>query len=220
MCEQHHGEMHRGERRTRESGAFPASRMCSRAPWLWLAIALASGCTHHAAAKALPENPPLEMPAPPPRDVEPSGVGPSGVEPPPAPSSAPQESPRSTPPRARPAPSRPEPAKAEPVRPEAPPAEAPKPPPEEPPKPPTTLQTTPATAEGDVERAVRATLTRADVDLRRINYRALNADARTQYDTAKSFIRQADQAIKAKNLVFAKSLADKAAALATQLGGK
>ena len=59
-----------------------------------------------------------------------------------------------------------------------------------------------------------------NLDLSRIDYRLLNADAKTQYDTAKRFIRQADDAMRAKNLVFAKSLADKAAALAAQLGGK
>ena len=63
-------------------------------------------------------------------------------------------------------------------------------------------------------------MTRAGVDLNRIDYRALNADARTQYDTAKRFIQQAADAIRAKNLPFAKNLADKAATLATQLGGK
>ena len=66
----------------------------------------------------------------------------------------------------------------------------------------------------------RASLSRANADLSRIDYRMLNADAKTQYDTAKRFIRQADDAMRTKNLVFAKNLADKAAALAAQLGGK
>ena len=60
-------------------------------------------------------------------------------------------------------------------------------------------------------------MARAGGDLNRIDYRALNADARTQYDTAKRFIQQAEEAIRAKNLPFAKNLADKAAVLATQL---
>jgi hypothetical protein len=183
--------------------------------WLLLAIPIVSSCAHPA-AKAMPENPPLDVPAPPPRDVEPAGIESS-----PLPTSAPQEPVRGVQPRPRPAPTtKPEPPKPEPPRPEpAPPVEAPKPP-EEPPKPTTTLQTTPATAEVEVERGIRATLARANHDLGRIDYRALNAEARTQYDTAKSFIRQADQAIRGKNLVFAKNLADKAAALAVQLGGK
>ena len=82
-----------------------------------------------------------------------------------------------------------------------------------------TLQTTPAAEQGEVERAIRATMTRAGGDLNRIDYRALNADARTQYDTAKRFIQQAEDAIRMKNLPFAKNLADKAAVLAAQLCG-
>jgi hypothetical protein len=103
-------------------------------------------------------------------------------------------------PRPTPAP-RTEP-RPEPPKPEQPPAEAPKPA-EEPIRPPTILQTTPAAAEGEVERSIRASLQRASADLNRIDYRALNADARTQYDTAKRWVRQADDAIRAKNLVFA-----------------
>jgi hypothetical protein len=108
----------------------------------------------------------------------------------------------------------------EPPKVEPPPVVEPPKPAEEPPKPPANLQTTPAQAEGEVERTIRASLTRANADLNRIDYRVLNADARTQYDTAKRFIRQADDALKTKNLVFAKNLADKAAALAAQLGGR
>ena len=104
------------------------------------------------------------------------------------------------------------PARVEPPKPEPPkvepPAEPPKPV-EEPLKTPSTLQTTPATAEGEVERTIRASLQRANADLNRIDYRVLNADAKTQYDTAKRFIRQADEALRAKNLVFAKTVADK-----------
>ena len=52
-------------------------------------------------------------------------------------------------------------------------------------------------------------MARASADLNKIDYRALNANARTQYDTAKRFIQQADDAIRMKNLPFAKNLADK-----------
>jgi hypothetical protein len=79
-----------------------------------------------------------------------------------------------------------------------------------------TLQTKPP----NVEEAVRATMQRATNDLNRVDYRSLNADGRTQYDLAKSLLRQASDAIAKKNLVFAKSLADKAATLAAQLGPK
>ena len=183
-----------------------------------LVSALASGCVR-ARANTTPDAP-LDVPEPPPREVAPNDVEP----PPPVPlvaeparsalprPSAPREQPK-------PEPSKPEPARAEPPVPEP----APEPPPrtaDDPARAPTTLQTTPATAEAEVERGIRASLTRATAELSRIDYRALNPDARTQYDTAKRFIRQADDAIRSKNLVFAKSLADKAAVLAVQLGGR
>jgi hypothetical protein len=186
---------------------------------LLLVLVFTSGCMR-AAAKTTPDAPPLDMPAPPPREVEPSE--PEAPQPVPLVS----EPARNAPPRARAAPREPAaprtadaPKPAEPPKVEPPVVEAPKPP-EEPARPPSTLQTTPATLEGDVERGIRASLTRANADLNRIDYRMLNADAKTQYDTAKRFIRQADDAIRTKNLVFAKNLADKAAALAAQLGGK
>jgi hypothetical protein len=134
----------------------------------------------------------------------------------------PQEPARAATPRTRPAApqTRPEPERANEPPQESMPATEPPKPAEEPRLPPMTLQTTPPNAEGEVERSVRATLTKAANDLNHIDYRALSVDARLQYDTAKSWIAQADRAIKTKNLVFAKSLADKAAALAVQLGGK
>jgi hypothetical protein len=182
---------------------------------LLLAVTLASACTR-AHAKTTPDSPPLDMPASPPRDVEPSDVET------PLPVPLPQEPARNTPVRPRPTPPRDqprvEPAKPEPPKSEPPPAELPKA--EEPPKPPPLLQTTPATAEGETERIIHATLTRAAADLNRVDAARLNPDARTQYDTAKSFIRQADAAVRAKNLVFAKNLADKAAVLAAQLAPK
>lgn len=173
-----------------------------------VAAVLASGCMR-ARASTVPSLPPLDMPAPPPRVLMPIEVAVEVEEPEPEP--VPPEEPRRAPPPPRPraaAPSPPvEPPKA---------AEEPKPPP---PPPATTLQTTPAAEQGEVERAIRATMTKAGADLNRIDYRALNANARTQYDTAKRFIQQAEDAIRLKNLPFAKTVADKAAVLAAQLLG-
>lgn len=187
-----------------------------RGACLMLLLSGATACTR-AHAKTTPESPPLDMPASPPREVSPN----EAEAPPPMP--LPQEPARNAPPRPRPAPprepARAEPPKAEPPKPEPAPADQP-PKPEEPPKPPTLLQTTPAIEEGEVERGIRATLARATADLNRVDFARLNADARTQYDTAKSFIGQADRAMRAKNLVFAKSVADKAAVLAAQLAPK
>jgi len=180
-------------------------------------LAAVSGCTR-AHAKTVPQLPDaaLDVPPAPERDIAPAEVeAPPAPEPPtPAP-----ESPRAQPPRPRPAPTREQP-RAEPKPEPAPPVETPKPVEEPPRTPATTLQTTPSTAEGELERGVRATLTRASNELNRIDYRVLNADAKIQYDTAKRFIRQADEAVKTKNLVFAKNLADKAATIADQLAGR
>ena len=183
--------------------------------WLLVLMApLAAACAH-AQAKTTPDMPALEMPSAPPRDVEPAEVE---VPPPATLVTEPARNPPARPrPPAPPAP-RPEPPKAEPPKLDTPPVELPKV--EEPAKPPTTLQTTPATAEGEVERGIRASLLRAGSDLNRVDYRALNADARTQYDMAKRFVAQADDAIRTKNLVFAKNLAEKAATIAAQLAGR
>jgi hypothetical protein len=177
---------------------------------------LAAGCTH-AQAKATPDMPGLAMPVPPPRDPEPAEVD----QPQPVPLVI--EPAHNAPARPRPAPpARVEPAKPEPPKPEAPPVPVIEPakPPEEAPKPPPTLQTTPATAEGEVERGIRASLQRASGDLNRVDYRALNRDARTQYDTAKRWVQQADDYMRAKNLLMAKNLAEKAATIAAQLAGR
>ena len=128
-------------------------------------------------------------------------------------------------------PVRPAPAPAPPTRAEAPARQEPPPPKVEPPAPeprvadeapraPTTLQTTPAGAEVDVVRAIRVIIDRASADLKRVNYRALNSDGRTQYDTAKRFIAQADDAVTKRNLVLARSVADKALAVAAQLASR
>ena len=188
---------------------------------LVLVALLASGCARAQAAKTTPDGPPLDVPAPPPRDVE---VG--GTEVAPAPVPLPQEPARNPPPSSRvrptaPPPSRVEPPKTEPPKVE-PPVEPPKPPAanEEPRPPASTLQTKPASEEGDVERAIRLTLARATNDLNRVDYRTLNAEARTQYDQAKLFIRQSEDLLRQKNLLLGKTQADKASVLAAQLAGR
>ncbi len=182
------------------------------------ALPMTTAACAHPKAKTIAELPPLEMPPAPPRDIESNESEPL----PPVP--LPTEPARNTPPRTRPAAPAREPranenSRPEPARPETT-TETEAPRAEEPPRPATTLQTTPPEAEGEVERNIRSTMQRATNDLNRIDYRVLNSDARTQYDTAKSLIKQAETAVKSKNLVFAKSVADKAAALAAQLGGK
>ncbi|HEX6322855.1 MAG TPA: hypothetical protein VFZ36_03945 [Vicinamibacterales bacterium] len=119
-----------------------------------------------------------------------------------------------------------DPARAAAPRPDAPPkppekpADPPKTGTQEPPKveePPRVRQPAMASNE-EADRAVRAIMARAQSLLGGVDYRALSAAARQQYDTARRFITQADNALKIRNYVFARNLADKAETLARQLG--
>jgi hypothetical protein len=172
---------------------------------------LASGCMK-AQAKTVPQVP-LDMPAPPPRVVEVSDPASPPIVP------FPEEPVRSTPPLPRPTP--PQRTESRPPEPTPDiPADTAKT--DEVPKPPAspTLQTVPAQQETEAERKIRAILGQAANDLNRINVQSLNADARQQFETARGFVRQAEDALRAKNLVFASNLAEKASALAAQLVGR
>src|SRR5262245_21908023 len=165
-----------------------------------------AGCLRRAQARTAPPPPPLEVPLPPPRVIEPASV-----EVPQQPVGLIDEPPTVAPLRPRPPAPRADTAKPEPPKAEVP-ADASKP--EEPRTPSTVLQTAPTQRETEEEARIRTLLDRAAGSLNRIDYRNLGANARMQYDTAKGFIKQAEDAIKTKNLLFASSLADKAAALA------
>jgi hypothetical protein len=178
-------------------------------PPLCLGALLMAGCGR-ARAETVPSLPPLQVPEPPPRILIPVEVVAEGPAPLPEPEPVPEEPPQP--------PVRPRVAAPVSTGEGAPPEEAPKA--LVPVTPPPTLQTTSASAPAEVERAIRATMMRASSGLTRIDYRALNAEARAQYDTAKRFIEQAEDAIRLKNLPFAKNLADKAATLAVQLAGQ
>jgi hypothetical protein len=119
-----------------------------------------------------------------------------------------------TPPPAEPAsPARPQPKP--PV-----PAPSPEPPTHEEPRsaPPPALTLTPAPGvEAKTEASIRVLLARASSDLERVNVPALSADGRTQFDAARRFVQQAEEALKARNLVYAGKLADKAAVMAAVL---
>lgn len=67
------------------------------------------------------------------------------------------------------------------------------------------------------ERGIRDQLARASVDLQRVNYRSLSPNLKEQYDVAKRFIQQSEEVLKAGNLVYASTLADKAAEIAEVL---
>lgn len=168
-----------------------------------LLTASLAACTAKAQVRTEPPLPLLDPPAPPPRVVV-------AYEPDPEPIAI-------TPP-------------AEPTTPVRPPARPPRT--EQKPEPPITTEpvenTRPAPgpsltltpspgSEAQTVTAIRALLQRASGDLSRVNVAALNNDGRSQYDTARRFIQQAEDALKTRNIVFAGKLADKAATIAAVL---
>jgi hypothetical protein len=76
---------------------------------------------------------------------------------------------------------------------------------------------TPADAEAD--KKIRALLQTASRNLGNVDYQKLSIAGREQYDNAKSFSEQAGEALGLRNYIFAETLADKAAKLATELLG-
>jgi hypothetical protein len=85
-----------------------------------------------------------------------------------------------------------------------------------PPAPSLTLSPTPGT-EAQTVVAIRDLLGRATRDLSRVNPASLNTDGKAQYESARRFIQQAEDALKTRNVVFAGKLADKAATMAAVL---
>ena len=180
-----------------------------------LATAALCGACAKAQAKAptksVPDGPPLAVPAPPARVLAPvdePAVADAGA----AIDTPPDPTPIAAPPRTAPRlPQR----RAEPERPaETAPAAA------EGPAEPRDLRPTSPALDAAAEREVRDTLARAARDLARVDYGRLTADARSQYDQSKRFTQQAEQALRDRNVVFAVTLADKAATLAAGLTGR
>jgi hypothetical protein len=184
-------------------------------------LALAAGATacRTAQAKAPATRPALEVPPPPPRLIEPLPSEPvatlepvADLPPPPPTTSRPRTVNR-------------EAAARETAKPE------PKP---EPPPPTTTEPAAPATnppanpqpqirTPGDNSesaRQVREILDRAAKGLEKVDYLKLTPQRKESYDTAKRFIVEAEEALKASNIVYARFLADKAETLARELQGR
>ena len=174
-----------------------------QAPGLLLVGALAAGCSAHAEPLTPAATPTLNVPEPPGRVVIPQTeqqtLPPPIEEPPPSGGAAVTSKP----------PVRPNPRPATP-----PPAETPPPVPTPTPTP-AILLTSANTAE--FEKRVRERLDLARTLLDQVSRPALGTDAKAHYDAAKGFIRQAEEALKVKNLIYAGNLADKAATLAAAL---
>jgi hypothetical protein len=71
-----------------------------------------------------------------------------------------------------------------------------------------------------MQRSIRVHLDGAIENLNRVDYNLLGAEGRANFDQTRRFIAQAEEALRAKNLVFAATVADKAATLAAQLAGR
>ncbi|MCA1563794.1 MAG: hypothetical protein LC804_27295 [Acidobacteria bacterium] len=69
-------------------------------------------------------------------------------------------------------------------------------------------------------RQIREILNRAARNLSTVNYGALTDEGRVQYDTAKRFMQQGEDALTTRNYIYALSLADKADTIAKQLLGR
>ncbi|MCA1559402.1 MAG: hypothetical protein LC753_06350 [Acidobacteria bacterium] len=171
-------------------------------------------------AQAPADRPPLDVPAAPPRIIEPmpsppqlAAIEPVAELPEPPPATPPRpKAPRDTSARDTPKPDAKPETPPEPAAPVAPPpaAAAPVPP-----------LSTPGTADGsEAARQVRQVLDRATKALSSVDYRVINKELRAQYDNAKLFMQQAEEAIKQSNFVYAKVLADKADRIAKELQGR
>ena len=167
------------------------------------ACAAGSGACAKARAQTVPDGPPLQMPDPPQRVLAPVEELAVTAPEPDTPAAA----------AAPPAPARPATeAKPQP----APPAALPPPPAVAGPRDLRAASPTNAAT----ERNVRDTLARAARDINRVDYARLSVQGREQYEQSRRFSAQAEQAFKERNLIFAATLADKAATLAVELLGR
>ena len=176
-----------------------------------ISAAVAAGCTK-ARAATVPDGPPLAMPLPPPRVFVPADEeAPLAASPvvPETPTAEAPQLPERRPPR-RAATTPPEREKPEPAPPPAPPA----------PEPPRELRAASTPADAEADRKIRALLLTASRNLGQVDYQKLSVAGREQYEQAKDFGEQAGEALTQRNYVFAETLADKAAKLASELLGR
>lgn len=73
---------------------------------------------------------------------------------------------------------------------------------------------------GAIEQRTTSLIASAKRDLERVgtHYGEMGANAKAQYDTARSLVRRAEDALRNKNYTYAYPLADKAATMAGLLG--
>lgn len=179
---------------------------------LWLGLATLAGCSKPQAKPQL-EPEPLRVPPVPERVVSPVVLQTADAEP--APEPPPETTPetrRTTPrPRARTETAKPEPPAADAAA-DTPPAVAATPAP--------LIRKPQAADANESARKIRDLIDRAGRDLTRINYAVLKGETRQQYDQAKRFMEQAEEALRSKNFDIALYLADKAQTMARVLVGQ
>jgi hypothetical protein len=194
-----------------------AVRRCSPLLLLPLLAAAAAGGCATAGAKGEPATTLLDVPLPParvlvppppPAQDPPADAGAAPADKGPGPVSGRKPQPVSRPASPKKEPVEPSPAAGAPVAPSPPAAQ-----------PPTLEQPQPGKPDA-TEGQVKATIAKAKSDLDKVDYKGLNPDGKAQYDTAKRFIDEANQALGQKNLVYALKVADKAAGLAAGLLGR
>jgi hypothetical protein len=162
---------------------------------------------------------PLNVPPAPPRVISPAPEPPEEpTEPepvPPLPRTSRPAARETAPPKVEPRVSEtpPQPSAETPVTP--PPNPAPAPAAEGTPE----LKTAGTPDDAKASREVRDTLDRAGRLLNSIDYRVLSNASKLQYDMAKRFIEQSEEAVKARNYVAAKLMAEKAETIGKELGG-
>ena len=189
-----------------------------------LVVPLLTGCAALSARSKAPELPPMNVPPPPARVIEPAPEPlPEPVAELPAapPSSAATRTntrpaaPRTTPqPDSKPA----DPKPVEPPPPTTPQEPAPIP---QPPAQPTAQLRTPQTADtSNAEKTVRAIVERTRGLLANVDYRLLNSERKKAYDDTRGYITEAEEKLKEGNLVYADAVAKKAERLARELAGK
>lgn len=173
-----------------------------------LFVAMGAGACATTQAKAVVDRPALEVPPVPPRVIEPA----------PAPLEAPEPVPELPPAPANP---RPRPPQRDATKPEPKPEipavepEPATPPPAQPAVPPLRTGSSPDSAEA--VRIITEIRNRAKKLLDGTDYRKLTREQQAQYDNAKLFIDEADEALKAKKFEFARGVAEKAERLAREL---
>jgi len=189
-----------------------------------LAGLLGTACAS-AQAKGSPDTPGLNVPTPPPHEIE---LPAEPLEPVGEVMAAPPGTSPGTSRSARPAAPKPETAKgteAKPgeTKPENPPAPAtnPEPAPPLPPAAPAPQLKTPQTADtSGAAKAVRSTIDRARNTLGAVNFGPLSNERKKAYNDAKLFLQEAEDALKEGNIVYAQAVATKAETLARELAGR